>query len=322
MATSPLLQLLAPEQAALLQTIYEPFDVSGEWPVWQYTDLTLDRRGLDAEAVLASLPIVGPPGGGSLRYGLIWRSDPHLQPRPDYRITLTIAGLRHLKQAQPLCGAFVTTIRYLVDQQRKLVPSPGRVVEATVSSAAIREEILSASIAGRSGPPVEPIMAKLADVLDREPFLHSALNRPNSVDWEVRVPAVLRQYRDVATLDEYINRATELVAPEEPVSVPLSSWPLDIPNAVGYLDAVWKSRTGSHLFVNLDPASIGRLTQGCDSEEEFNSLMSALADVLGQVVVPGRAAPRSAARSRLSAPISPPRWTPRWPTASQRRWAR
>ena len=89
-------------------------------------------------------------------------------------------------------------------------------------------------------------MSKLADVPDREPFLHSALNRPNSVDWEVRVPAVLRQYRDVATVDDDINRATELVAPEEPVPVPLSSWPLDIPNVVGYLDAVWKSRTGSH----------------------------------------------------------------------------
>jgi len=55
--------------------------------------------------------------------------------------------------------------------------------------------------------------------------------------------------------------------------------------------AVWKSRTGSHLFVNLDPASIARLTQPCGSEEEFNSLMSALADVLGQVMTPGTAAP-------------------------------
>ena len=66
---------------------------------------------------------------------------------------------------------------------------------------------------------------------------------------------------------------------------------LDIPYAVGDLDAVWKNRTGSHLFVNLDPASVGRLTQACGSEEEFNSLMSALADVLGQVVTPGQSSP-------------------------------
>ena len=43
--------------------------------------------------------------------------------------------------------------------------------------------------------------------------------------------------------------------------------------------------------MNLDPASIARLTQACGSEEEFNSLMSALADVLGQVVRPGQSSP-------------------------------
>lgn len=44
----PLLHPLAPEQAALIWTIYEPFDQSREWSAWQYTDLTLDERGLDA----------------------------------------------------------------------------------------------------------------------------------------------------------------------------------------------------------------------------------------------------------------------------------
>jgi hypothetical protein len=53
----------------------------------------------------------------------------------------------------------------------------------------------------------------------------------------------------------------------------------------------FRRRTGAHLFVNLDPASIARLTQPCGSEEEFNSLMSALADVLAQVVTPGTAVP-------------------------------
>jgi hypothetical protein len=43
--------------------------------------------------------------------------------------------------------------------------------------------------------------------------------------------------------------------------------------------------------VNLDPASVAQVTQPCGSEDEFNSLMSALADVLGQVVQLGTAAP-------------------------------
>ena len=82
-----------------------------------------------------------------------------------------------------------------------------------------------------------------------------------------------------------------LVAPPGPPSAPPSSGPLDIPNAVGYLDAVWKSRTGSHLFVDLDPASVAHLTLACGSEEEFNSFMSALADVLGRVAKPGTTDP-------------------------------
>jgi len=117
---------------------------------------------------------------------------------------------------------------------------------------------------------------------------------------------VLRAYRGVATIDDYLDHVIEQVAPPGPPSVPLSFSALDIPYAVGYLDAVWKNRTGSHLFVNLDPASVARLTQTCGSEEEFNSLMSALADVLGQVVTPGQSSPLQrgaleAVRDHLSA---------------------
>ncbi len=63
------------------------------------------------------------------------------------------------------------------------------------------------------------------------------------------------------------------------------------PFQLAYLDAVWKNRTGSTLFVNLDPASAARITQQCTDDGDFNSLMSALADVLGQVVQPGKTKP-------------------------------
>ncbi len=105
------------------------------------------------------------------------------------------------------------------------------------------------------------------------------------------MPAILRAYRGISTVNDYLDRVVEQVEPPEAPSVPPSANPLDIPYAVGYLDSVWKSRTDSRLFVNLDPASAARLTLRCGSEEEFNSLMSALADVLGQVVVPGKANP-------------------------------
>lgn len=56
--TNPLLEPLSVEQRSLLATIYRPFADTGEWPIWQYIDPTLDGVGLDAATVLSSLPTV------------------------------------------------------------------------------------------------------------------------------------------------------------------------------------------------------------------------------------------------------------------------
>ena len=61
-------------------------------------------------------------------------------------LALTVVGLRHLPEAQPLLWSFMTMIRLLVDRKRNLVPSPSKVVEATVTSAEIASELLTASI--------------------------------------------------------------------------------------------------------------------------------------------------------------------------------
>jgi hypothetical protein len=66
---------------------------------------------------------------------------------------------------------------------------------------------------------------------------------------------------------------------------------LDLPNAADYLDVVWKIKAGSRLFKGLHLGSCARLTQSCDSEDRFNSLISALAEVLSSVVPPRRTSP-------------------------------
>jgi hypothetical protein len=129
--------------------------------------------------------------------------------------------------------------------------------------------------------------------------------------WELKIPVSIRDYRDVTSVEEYIDVVEHRAAPPEPPSQPLSAAPLDIPYAVSFSDAVWQSRTGHPLFARPDPASIARLTQPCDSEGTFNSLMSALADVLSQVARPGTGrAPRSGAleevRSYLNRELDPP----------------
>jgi hypothetical protein len=286
---------LSQDQLRLLQVIFEPFDQDREWPVWQYVDLTVDARfGLDAAAVLDSLPMVGYHSPMSVSYGLTWREDSYTQPQPRTHVALTVAGLRYLRPAsEPLLGGFLVTVRHMAEVQSKLTPDPRQVVEATVSSASITEELTTWSIKGVSGPPVEAMLRKVRRLLSHEPYLSNVVHqpKPDIEDWTARVPAILRSYRGIGSVDDYLDRLITLVAPPEPPAAPPSSGPLDIPYAIGYLDAVWQNRTNSHLFVNLDPASIARLTLACESEEDFNSFMSALADVLGQVAKPATAGP-------------------------------
>lgn len=278
------------DQTRLLQVIFDPFDQSGDWPVWQYVDLMLDSQlGLDATALLESLPVAGERGPMSRNYGLTWRDDSHRAPQPDSRVALTVAGLRHLA-AGPLLGAFLVAIRYMIEVQRQLVPSPGEVVEAEVSSEMLAEQLVTARI---EGLPVDGTMRKLRVLLSKEPYLSNLRQpQPGVEQWTIKVPVILREYRGISSIDDYLDRVIGLWVPEEPQSVPPSAGPLDLPYALGYLDAVWKSKTAAHLFVNLDPASVARLTLACGTEEDFNSLMAALADVLGQAVKPGTAAPR------------------------------
>jgi len=137
------------------------------------------------------------------------------------------------------------------------------------------------------------LLSKIGAILEHEPFLWNGFMRPNleSGNWRIRLSRVLRDFGDVATAEEYVSRVEEMIEAPAPAGQPLAASPLDIPYAAGYLDAVWMSKAKCHLFVNLDPASVARLTQECGGEEEFNSLMAALADVLGQVVPAGTAAP-------------------------------
>jgi hypothetical protein len=275
---------LDPGQIMLLRECFSVFDRQGTWPVWAYLDHVLDAKRLVAVDVLASLPAAG--GQGTIRYGLTRNDDNHWLPNDDTPLALTVAGMWQLgTDTSPLLAAFMDTLRFMVDRQRNITPSPDRPVLATVTS-----RDLSARLAGLYRPP-EAYTQKVAELAEHEPYLWRRIAMPDlsSDPWEMKVPVSIRDFRDVATVEEYIDIVEHLAAPPEMPPQPMTAAPLDIPFAVSFVDAVWESRTGSPLFARPDPASIARLTQPCDDEGAFNSKMSALADVLGQVANPGTA---------------------------------
>ncbi len=92
---SLLLAGLNEEQAVLVETLYEGFELRwSAWPVWQFIDLRLEARKIDAAAVLASLPQVG--AARARAYGLVWSGQNMAnEMQPDAIVGLTVAGFRH-----------------------------------------------------------------------------------------------------------------------------------------------------------------------------------------------------------------------------------
>ncbi|MCW2942634.1 MAG: hypothetical protein JWN00_5619 [Actinomycetia bacterium] len=251
---------------------------------------------MDALRVLRSLPQVKHPSPTPpfSRYGLTWYQNSGQLPRHDEPMALTVAGLRHLPAAESLLCTFVTAITHIDREIRRLTPSPYTSIDTTLSVANLADRVLTVSIGEGAAPPVDATMHKLRQLLQHEPALGHMIQ--GGEDWKSimvnwATVRTMRELRGVTSVDEYLDRVIERISPDAPPTVPISFSAMEIPYAIGYLNAVWKDGLGSHLFVDLDPASIARLTQDCGDEGDFNSLMSALADVLSRAVRPGESKP-------------------------------
>lgn len=301
--TSVLREQLDPVQMLLVQETFAVFDRQGVWPVWAYLDHVLDAKGLVAADVLASLPVAG-AHPGMMRYGLTWNNDNHWLPNDKTPLALTVAGMWQVgSAAAPLLTAFNHTLRFLIERERSITPSPTEVVVARATSHDVARRLSGPDPGGGLyGPAVDIFVRKVGELVEHEYYLRTEFARPDpdSERWEVRIPARIREFRDVTTIEDYIDTVERLATPAGPPAQPLTAAPLNIPYAVSFIDAVWESRTDYPLFARPDPGSIARLTQACENEGAFNSLMSALADVLSQVAKPGTTkAPRSGALEEL-----------------------
>ena len=294
--TSPshlLLTSLNEEQAALVEILYEGFELrGGTWPVWQFADLTLEARKIDAAAVLASLPQTG--AAGATKYGLVWSSQNMFSElQPDTIVGLTVAGLGHVQAAGPLVSAFVRLLRLFGEGEREIVPAPDREVHAVVTSEQVTASLLRDGVPGQSESDVHALVLRLHGLLSNQPY--SPWTRLSGGDrWQVQLSnrlGVLRALRETTSVEDYVAFLEERLKPQPVPVAPRLASPLDLPNAADYLDVVWKIKTGTRLFKDLHLGTCARLTQECDSEDRFNSLTSALAEVLSSVVPPRRTSP-------------------------------
>jgi len=275
-----LLRPPTPQQQALLAAVSEPFLEQGAWPVFDYVEAALDDQGLDAATIVNTFP------SWHTRYSPVWPG-PMTFIRPEDQVALTIAGLElhaaFSEEARRVVNAYLATLRYLAGRFRATPASPTTPRRLEVTSeelaAALRE-------AGMLSPSQEEArrLVQISALVDREPTgWRSALFQPDAAQWTMQVGSGIRAYREVKTAEAYLERLAEPLFASSAPPVPAHPSSLSLPEAIDYLDTVWRLWFGEHLFRLPGAAKTAALALPCATSDEYDARLSALADLLGRM---------------------------------------
>lgn len=291
MVDHPILTRLPSDQQALVEFLGESWSQTRSWPVFDYLNRKLlTSFGVDAMEAMSRLPVVQRPYGQEM-YRLVFTERGGPFAEPDQRVGLTIAGLYHLPSAEEAVRQLVAVIGYLADADAALEPDPDRAVGLDLEVIDLLTTHLPRELRGWRP-------ADVAHALEHEPPLWGAVS-PTYDHLRVRAGR-LSIFRGVRDPDDYLRRVIRLLGADAPPTVaPAVVSPLDLPEALGYLDAVWRFRFGSHLLGWTLPAAAARLALPCASADEFDARLSALADILGHLTVePPPMADRAESRAK------------------------
>lgn len=284
---NPLLAEPTDQQARLLDVVYRGCELSGGWPIFQYVEEVLyrDHDALDAQTVLLECPYIRFSAGQG-RYGWVSAQAPSLQAvGPEHRLSLTVAGMTRLDRAHHDVDLFLDVLGYLVERGRSFTPSPTTVQAVEVKSAELQRDL---------GPPRgqrfldSAALVRIGELLRSEPSTWNcqikAADEPAM--WTASLSPFIRRYAGVQTADEYVDRLVELIAPPSPASEPLHPSSLSLPEAIDYLNAVWRLHAGKPLFTIARAEAAAKLALDCVNADELEARLSALCGILSHLQLP------------------------------------
>lgn len=295
-AMHPLLAERTPEQVALLETIFMGREALGSpdymlgveeaserplWPTFQYVERTLDRKHqLVAVDVLATCPVLRGPGGA---YGWVRHKEPSAVALSDAStLALTVAGMSHIPAAERDVQLFLNALTVMVVNERSFDPWPEEARPVELSAEHLQTILRGEwgwDLGGRS-------FQALEDLLSGEPATWHSRVQNDGDQRQVTLTRFLRAYGGLATAEAYVQRITEVLTPPQPAPAPLHPSSLSLPEAIDYLNAVWRSHVGSPL-IKIGRAEVAaKLVLDCATVDEFESRLSALCSVLDGMAVP------------------------------------
>jgi len=120
--------------------------------------------------------------------------------------------------------------------------------------------------------------------------------------WKWTVDRTVRQYKDVASIEQYVERLSTLLAPPPATEYRITASPLDLPTSLGYLDSAWRlTHDRKHLLRLVSPEKVASLAFDAGSREEFSDRLSALCDTMKSFQVPASSTKNAHAIVRMRA---------------------
>jgi hypothetical protein len=254
------------------------------WPIFQYVEAVLNReRGLDARALISEAPSIR-FGAGQGRYGWIQVERPGAALQPEDKVRLTVAGMARVTEANAEVEAFVETLALFVERERRFAPHPTEVQNVEVWSGEIRQRLEQRWVIGD-----DDNLTALVEILRREPATwHCQVTQTETAPWSARLSPFLRSYAGVVSPLEYVDRLVETIGLPPQPSLPLYPSSLSLPEAIDYLNAVWRAIVGSGTaLIRISRAeAAAKLALDCSTVDELESRLSALAGILAQLRLP------------------------------------
>ncbi len=303
---NPLLIEPTSEQMALLDVIYRGREQAGwpsfrraeaggqmqrvgrpgDWPIFQYVELTLYQEcGLDARAVILGCPSVR-FNGGQGRYGWIDFEKTNVNMLgPDDKVRLTVAGMTRQPRAVVEAEVFIDALALLVEIDGSITPLPTEVQSVEVTAAELQRRLEPPH--GRWQMDATEL-GTIAAMLDREPSTWNCqVQQGDQVGgWTATVSPFIRRYGGIGTPEEYVERLVQRLVPHVPAPEPLHPSSLSLPEAIDYLNAVWRAHAGRPLLRIARAEAAAKLALDCATADELEARLSAFCGVLSDLQLP------------------------------------
>ena len=263
------------------------------WPTFLYVEAEIDKRGHDLRNVLATFPIIG--GGRSQFYGAL-SSLPHFASiNENQELKLSILGLWHCSEplrpfARDAVADVISILNMFVVARRSWTPKPSGTTMPEITSEEVlayqKQRVFDGNEADRNSAQWSRLLYQL---MEEEPSFaggHSATDN-TLTSWKWTVHRTVRQYKDVASIEQYVERLATLLAPPPAIGHRVTASPLDLPTSLGYLDSAWRlTHDRKHLLHLVSPEKVASLAFDAGTREEFFDRLSALCDTMKGFQVP------------------------------------